>query len=256
MRVLSVRGVAAAGCAVVLLLGGGPAAQPGWAGERPDFTGVWRHHGGPPLGGGIAAMWPEDPPLTELGRERVEAYQRLVDGTGATPGEFCVGTGMPGSMLGSGPYPMEIIQRPEQITIIYEAHTEIRRVFVDQPPMDPADLVPSRNGYSVGRWEDDELVIETTSLSESVDQRAAHSEQAHILERYRLDESEDGRRVIRAQLTLTDPKFYTRQVTVEKNWVEAGPDVHMMLYECNEPDWEDFLEQRRQELAQRDGDTE
>ena len=51
-------------------------------------------------------------------------------GTGDTPGGFCLGTGMPGSMLGSGGYPMEIIQRPNQITIVYEAHNEVRRVYL------------------------------------------------------------------------------------------------------------------------------
>ena len=37
---------------------------------------------------------------------------------------------MPGSMLGSGGYPMEIMQRQEQINITYEAHSEMRRVSI------------------------------------------------------------------------------------------------------------------------------
>ena len=39
---------------------------------------------------------------------------------------------MPGSMLGSRGYPMEIHQRPEQIIIVYEAHAETRRVYLGE----------------------------------------------------------------------------------------------------------------------------
>src|SRR5690606_423815 len=118
--------------------------------------------------------------------------------------------------LGSGGYPMEIIQRPEQVTIIYEAHTEIRRIYIGAPPVDPADLVPSRNGYSTGYWDGDTLVVETIALKEAVDQMSAHSDEATILERYRLTRDEKGNRILTAELTLADLRFYTKPITVTK----------------------------------------
>jgi hypothetical protein len=216
------------------------------ANDRPDFSGVWTNFGGPGFGAG--GRWPQNPPFTEEAREKVAAYRRLVEGTGATPGDFCLGTGMPGSMLGSGGYPMEIIQRPEQITIIYEAHTEIRRVYMDGRDIDPADLFPTRNGFSTGYWDGDTLVIETMALMEQVDQAAAHSEQARIVERYNLGRTDEGRRVITAELTMTDPVFYTEPVTVTKQWAEVQGG-RMLHYECTEPDWEAFLEQRRRQIG-------
>ena len=51
-------------------------------------------------------------------------------------------------------------------------------------------------------------------------------------------------------MTVTDPRFYTAPVTATKTWVEANDDVRMLLYECSEPDWEDYLDERRRELAQ------
>ena len=87
------------------------------------------------------------------------------------------------SMIGSGGYPMEWIQRPEQATVIYEAHNEIRRIYIDQPAPNPRDLIPSRNGTSTGRWEGDALVVETFGLKEAIDQTSAHSDQAKIVER-------------------------------------------------------------------------
>jgi hypothetical protein len=213
------------------------------ADERPDFSGVWTSYRGGPFG----PTWPQNAPYTDEAREKIAAYRALVDGTGATPGEFCVGTGMPGSMLGSGGYPMEIIQRPEQVTIIYEAHTEIRRVYIEGPQVDPRDLFPTRNGFSTGWWEGETLVVETTHLKEAVDQNSAHSDEAHIVERYRLGDSEDGRKLLIAELTMTDPRFYEEPVTVTKTW-QAMEGGRMLHYECTEPDWEDFLDERRRLL--------
>jgi len=225
-------------------------ASPALAQEKPDFSGVWRNYNGPSIGGGQRGGWPQDAPYTEEARRKIAEYQSLVEGTGATPGGFCVGTGMPGSMLGSGGYPMEIIQRPEQITVIYEAHTELRRIYMNAEDVDPADLFPTRNGFSTGTWEGDTLVVETISLKEAVDQRSAHSEDARIVERYRLNgENDDGRRILTAEVTVIDPKFYSEPVTATKSWLEAEPDVRMLTYECTEPEWEEFLEQRREELT-------
>ena len=213
---------------------------PASAGDEPDLTGIWRSFPG------ARSPWPGDA-YTDEARAKIDAYQTLIEGTGATPGGFCVGTGMPGSMLGSGGYPMEIIQRPEQITIIYEAHTELRRVYLDGREVDPSDLIPTRNGFSTGRWEGDTLVVTTTSLKEAVDQRSAHSDEAEIVARYRLGEDDDGNKLLIADLTLTDPRFYTAPVTVTKTWVAAGPDVRMLPYECTEPDWDDYIDDLRRE---------
>jgi hypothetical protein len=214
----------------------------------PDFSGVWTWLGSGAGRADPAGAWPKEPPFTREAQQKVAEYRALVAPTGDTPGGHCVGTGMPGSMLGSGGYPMEIIQRPEQITVIYEAHTEVRRIYLKAAPIDPSDQVPSRNGYSTGKWEGDTLVVETAFLKEAVDQTAAHSEEAKILERYRLAKGDKGEKLLTAELTLTDPRFYTKPVTVTKKWrpLENG---RMMLYECSEPEWEDHLEALRKAAA-------
>ena len=157
------------------------------AAKTPDLTGVWTTYRAPGgqaqgRGGGGRGAQPELP-LRPEAKVKIQEYQRLVSGTGDTPGGYCLGTGMPGSMLGSGGYPMEIIQRPDQITIIYEAHNEIRRVYFGNRVIPEKDRLSERNGYSTGRWEGDTLVVETSKLNEQVDQRYAHSDQARIVER-------------------------------------------------------------------------
>jgi hypothetical protein len=215
---------------------------------HPDFSGVWTWNREAGQTGRAESSWPRDPPLQKEAKDKVDAYKALVAPSGATPGGACVGYGMPSAMLSSGGYPMEMIQRPEQITVIYEAHTEIRRIYIDRK-IDARDIIPSRDGTSFGRWEGDTLVVETIGLKEAVDQNSAHSEDAKIVERYRLGKDEKGRKILTAELTLTDPKFYTKPVTVTKKWLAAEQSTRMMPYDCTEPAWEDHLEKLRKEAA-------
>ena len=214
--------------------------------QQPDFTGVWTWYVEP--GQNPFRRELPDLPLQPQARQKVDEYRALVAGNGDNPSGWCLGTGMPGSMLGSGGYPMEIIQRPEQITVIYEAHQEIRRIYIGYNRYPEADMVPDRNGYSEGHWDGDELVVTTTHLKEQVDQIYAHSDQATILEQYHLTSTEDGKKMLIAEMTMTDPEFYTKPVTATKKWLFV-PDGRMLPYECNEPAWEDHVEDLRRRAA-------
>ena len=179
--------IAAAG--LVFLLFGGIDARA----QQPDFTGVWTTYSEPGQAGGGGRGGGPPLPMTDVAKQKIAKYQSLIQGTGDTPGGYCLGTGMPGSMLGSGGYPMEIHQRPEQIMIVYEAHNEVRRVYLGDRIVPEADRLPGRNGHSSGRWEGNTLVVETGHLVEQVDQRYAHSSKAKIVERYHLEKGVEGR---------------------------------------------------------------
>src|SRR5688572_22440328 len=101
----------------LLVLGAAVLPTPTRAAGEPDFTGVWTTYTEPgqarPARGGGPAL-----PYTAEAKKKVDAYRALVGPTGDSPGGYCLGTGMPGSMLGSGGYPMEIHQRPEQLMIV------------------------------------------------------------------------------------------------------------------------------------------
>jgi hypothetical protein len=228
--------VAAAAC--LLLSAQGSAATP-----RPDFTGVWTNAGAPGIGGATRAA-PTPLPFKPQAQARVHAFEELMKPTGDSPGGWCLGYGMPGSMLNSGGYPMEIIQRPDQLTIIYEAHGETRHVYLGKRNAPQADRVPGRNGYSSAHWEGDTLVVETDNLVDQVDQRYAHSDQATVVERYHLEAKPDaqGRRVLVADMVMTDPAFYTAPVSAQKKWAEV-PNGRLLPYECAEEVWTQHLEE-------------
>ena len=228
--------------AILAALGTGPQLR---AQGPPDLTGVWTDYVEPQPGnvpaGGQGGLAP-NLPFTDEARRKSDAYRKLVSATGDTPGGFCLGPGMPSIILGGATYPMEIVQRPEQITILYELHNDVRRIYFGARNAPEADRLPFRNGYSAGRWEGDTLVVETTHLVEQVDARHPHSAQARVVERYSLAKGAKGERVLVIDFTMTDPVFYTQPVTGQKKWM-AVPNGHLLPYDCAEEGWRLRLEQ-------------
>jgi hypothetical protein len=226
---------------------------------KPDFSGVWTNYrpvGAPAGPGGRAdpGAFPRDPPFTAEAKAKIAEYRELVTPLGLTPGGACVGYGMPSSMLSSGGYPMEWIQRPEQVTVIYEAHSEIRRIYIGGPPNEK-DMIPGRDGNSYAHWEGNTLVVTTIGLKEAVDQASAHSDKAKIVERYTIGKDDAGRKVLTAEMTMTDPVFYTKPVTATKRWL-AVENGRLLPYDCTEPQWEDQLDKLRQEKAAKAKDSD
>ena len=237
-----IRGLKALFIVAMLAVHGG---EPLGAQARPDFTGVWTDYVDPqqPAGGsGGVPGTALDLPFTAEARQRVERYRTLVGPTGDTPGAYCLGPGMPALLFGGATYPMEIIHRPEQITLIYELHNDVRRLYLGNRGVPEADRLPGRNGYSAARWEGDTLVVETTNLVEQVDQRYPHSARAQVVERYHLTRGARGERVLVIDMTMTDAVFYTRPVSGQKKWVEV-PNGHLLPYDCAEEGWLSRLEQ-------------
>lgn len=234
---------------LVLLCGVGSGAAVAAGPEaHPDLSGVWTYYkepGKPAFERSGAAL---DLPYTALGRAKVEEYRALVAPGSDNPGAHCLGSGMPESMLFAGVYPMEIIQRPEQITVVYEAHSEIRRLYLGAKIIPEGDRLPARNGYSTARWDGRDLLVETGFLKEQEDGSRPHSDQARISERYHLIRDPKGTSVLIATMTLTDPAFYTQPLVVEKKWA-LDPKGILLPYECNEEAWLDRLEELKKQRA-------
>jgi hypothetical protein len=211
------------------------------AAEQPDFSGAWTIFRGA-VGAGAFSAPQGEISLTEEAEAARDDFRSVTEGTNHGAGNSCVGYGMPASVLGSGGYPMEIIQRPEQLFVIYEAHSEIRRIYIGDEAGDPETFFEERNGYSTAHWEGDRLIVETTRLKTQVDSRYPHSNQASVREEYYFGEPlEDGRRVLVNELTMTDPEWLKEPFSTVKRW-QAMSDYHVLTYECSEPKWLDEME--------------
>ena len=222
-----------------------------------DFSGVWttyRDPGAPPAPGGRIAA-PDEPPFTAEGRRRRDEYRKLV-GEGSEAGSFsgdnpaahCVPYGMPTMMQSAGGYPIEFILRPEQLTMIYEVESETRRVYMPGHGVVPEKRLPVRQGYSEGHWDGNTLVVETTDMTDGLDQRSyPHSDQAKIVERFRLVPDAKVGRILEYDLTMTDPVYYTQPIHFTRKWMPLK-DGHIMAYNCTEEPWLRLLDARRKQL--------
>ncbi len=221
------------------------AAEP----ERPDFTGLWTSYREPGQGrlsgfGGPRA----DLPLTAEGKRRVEEYGKLLGPERANPGAYCVDYGIPTMMEMPGGYPLEFIQKPNQLTIIYEVENETRRVYIGDRQLPVEQRLPSRGGYSAGHWEGNVLVVKTTDLMNGEDQgNHPHSDQATIEERFGLGKDAQGTNVLTYDATITDPIYYTAPVKIQRKY-QPLVDGFIIPYRCPDEFWYALVEMRRKQL--------
>jgi hypothetical protein len=204
----------------------------------PDFTGVWTWNlseGENPVQ--TLREQARDLPFNAAARPRIGEYRKMASLSLENPGSMCVQFGMPQAMLFSGGYPMEIIQRPEQITVIFEAYSEVRRIFMEPHPYRADEEWPSLIGFSTGHWEGDTLVVRTSRLKEQLTGDFPHSADAVIEERYQLHVQDDGTPIIVNDWKMTDPSFYTEPVAHRREWKPLGDDGHLHEYACMEDQW-------------------
>lgn len=147
----------------------------------------------------------------------------------ADPPAQCLPPGMPRLMI--EPFPFELIQRPDVVYIMHEYMSQNRRIYTSDKRPPPVPF-PTYNGYSVGHWEGDTLVVETTGLEENTvldTTHISHSDQLKVLERFRLlspTKLED-------QITLIDPKAFVGPWTVTRTYTKK-PGERVLEYVCEE----------------------
>ena len=116
-----------------------------------------------------------------------ELYKRRVDTMGYDrPGRYCMPHGVPDAMTVAG-LPFKILQMPGVTVVLFEEFHKYRQMHTDgrQLPVDPD---PAWYGYSVGRWEGDTFVVDTSGFKEGSwldNDGHPHTESLRTTERYR-----------------------------------------------------------------------
>jgi hypothetical protein len=130
-----------------------------------------------------------------------------------------------------GPFPFEIYQTPEMLAFKYEYFDQVRLIFMDGRPHPPADAPHSNVGHSVGHWEEDELVIETTHISPATitNNGLDHSHGVRMVERYKL--SEDGTK-LEATQWFEDPTVLENRGARYIQWTRQ-PGNYVFPYNCD-----------------------
>jgi hypothetical protein len=181
-----------------------------------DLSGVWTNVNAPGTAQwAIHTFRAELPKMAPWARERFDAAKPQRGPRGVPVSETddpvykCFPPGTPRIYL--HPFPLEIIQLPGRVLMIFEYDHLIRQIYTDGREH-RTDLAPSWMGDSIGHWEGDTLVVETVSFNDKtwIDRIAVpHSEQMRLLERFHIDD--DG--LLQIDLTIEDP------VALEEPWV-------------------------------------
>jgi len=191
----------------------------------PDISGVWMKDR-PPATTGLE-YWVyqfnlEEPPMTAWGEAQYKATKSSLGPHGVPLAETndpvyhgCFPPGVPRIFL--YPVPMQIVQVPGEVIMLFEYDSKRRQIFTDGRPHDTS-LGPLWMGDSIGHWESDTLVVDTASFNDKtwLDSIGhAHSEDLHVLERIRRI-SHDR---LSDDITIEDPKAYTRPWTAHLDFV-------------------------------------
>ncbi len=145
----------------------------------------------------------EDEPLTAEARAVLSKRQNQ-----QPPQVRCLPEGVPGVMM---VYAFKIVQTPLELMMMGESQEPPRQIYLDGRGF-PKDPDPSWMGYSIGRWDNDTLVVQTTGFKEEgwLD-NVGHPRGESMLITERFRRRDFGH--IDLEIHYEDPKYYTRPFT-------------------------------------------
>ncbi len=134
---------------------------------------------------------------------------------------------MPNANL--NPYLIEFIDEGDTIRLRIEEWDAIREIHMSAATAS-RNQAPSLLGYSVGRWEGQTLVIETTQVDAPYldDAGTPQSENAEIVERFTLSENDNR---LDYEVTVIDPQYLVEPAIWDASWIWR-PGVEVLPFEC------------------------
>jgi len=189
---------------------------------KPDLSAVWGYAG---YTSDIAKDYDVGQvPFTKLGESLF--LERQANEGREDPEARCLPTGVPRR----DPYPTKIIQTDKVVVILYEGNIHsYRQIFIGKEH--PKDIYPTWYGDSVGRWEGDQLIVDTIGFNGNIWlDMAGHpaSEQLHVIERF----SRPNYGNLVNHITIEDPMMYTKPWDVIQN--TPIMEAELMEYICTE----------------------
>ena len=173
--------------------------------------------------GDVRAWWARVHPLTESAQAELDAWDEETDDLA----KQCVPAGMPEAML--MPFPIEFIDAGDEIILNIEEWDNSRTIHLGAAR--DADAPSSHLGYSVGRWEGDTLIVETTDVDYAFfnDQGIPQSEFLEVVERFTISENNTK---LDWTATVTDPETFTEPIIMPEFHWDWIPGQELKLYNC------------------------
>ena len=167
----------------------------------------------------------QDLPLSEVALAAREAWDPVTD----DPALRCEPPGMPVTM--DTPFPIEFIENGMQIILRVEQWDARRIIRIDKTAV-ANDRLSSLQGYSLGTWEGNTLVVETSNISWPYFDEfgTPQTEVARITERFTL--SEDQQTLV-WRATMTDPVTFIGPADLGSVHYKADPNAKILPYNCD-----------------------
>ena len=216
---------------------------------KPDFTGVWVNAwfvdgrvlplpvsppGEPPAAtfGDVFANFKEPLPLQPWAAQLKAA--RKEQNSKDNPDAHCLPMGL--IQFHMHPQPRKLVQTPDVLVTLYEGNAGIRQIFTDGRSLPPSDAQPWWYGYSVGHFEGDTLVVETSNFRDGgwldID-GSPLTDAAKMTERWRrLNYG-----TMQIDVTIDDPKAYTRPFSIRvthRLMTDGRFDADLIEFVCQE----------------------
>lgn len=208
------------------------APAPKTADGKPDFSGVWRAEN-PGLflnlikgvEGGVIPYRPEVMNLVKARKDDSDSAVRRME-----PSTNCLPRG-PAMPFTWGEGPRKIVQTPGLLVLLIEYNMSFRQIFLDGRPL-PTDPQPAWDGYSVGRWDGDALLVEQTGFKDGqwLDASGDPLTDAGKVT-YRFRRPDLGH--LQIDMRVDDPKAYTKPWTARINEI-LQPDTDLLEFICKE----------------------
>jgi hypothetical protein len=168
--------------------------------------------------------------MTPEGRKRAEAAGRGIYVNNRGLYERCVtGNQGPPRLPGNHDAESQIQQTPGYVILIMQSNSDVRIVPTDGRPHLPPS-VTKWLGDSVGHWEGNTLVIDTTNFDPGREWRGSTSGM-HLIERLTITDP----KTLKYEFTVEDPTTWTRPWTAENVWPRIEPGIYE--FACHEQNY-------------------
>jgi hypothetical protein len=136
--------------------------------------------------------------------------------------------------------PLDIRQSPTVIAMIAKVQSSARYIYTDgRKHPDREDLDPTTNGHTIGHWDGDTLVTDTTGFNDRGATRipggGVRTPASHLVERYRLL---NGGERLSAVFTWDDPKTFQKPHTYEFRYYKIPQISNPRILPCDPGDQE------------------
>jgi hypothetical protein len=195
----------------------------------PDFSGFWE------LAYNSRHVTPAQLTPAAIARDKKMTDERAAGRVIVYASRWCNFLGMP-FIMGQSP-PINIVQTPDEIGIFSEQNSAPRHIYLDgRSHPDAGHFIPTTNGHSIGHWEGNELVVDTTNFSAEghpeIPGGGFRGTRSHLVERFKLIDNQH----LQITFTWDDPTVFVKPHSYYFVYHKMAPGTYAFEDSCDASD--------------------